>query len=558
MKVRTLSLHAATALALALALALSACRDDGSEGMDGEDGGIDTLGGGDDGDGGAAARCATDQLGPPMVRRITRGEFEATIRNVFPEIDGNWSGVALGPDPVTHHGFSNDAEALAVGPQTASDILDTAQDVAALVTAEDTLPTVLPCATTAPDMGCATEFVEQRGAALFRRPLTEDEIARYVEYYDSVAERSDFVTGLRWTLVALIQSPLTVYRSELGTNDGGRYQLDPYEIASALAYDFSGLPPTDDLIARAVAGELDDPETRIEVARELLSSEAGHAVMERFFREWSGYGQVAAAVRSEPDFEAVRDSMDEETRRFIEAVVYEDGADVRGLLTANYSVMNAELANFYGYGSPSGDFARVERPEQWGVGLLAQGSLLSANANSDSSSPTQRGLLVYERLLCETPPPPPADVPALPADESGAQTTRERYEDVHMSDPACEGCHQFFDPIGFSFEHFDHVGRYRAQENGQDIDATGLLVVDPAADPVAFDGLSELARLAADTPSVTDCVSGLMIGYVFGGAGGEVCVAESARDALQAGEIGMLEYVAQLAGAPHFTEREAP
>ncbi|MEM7151736.1 MAG: DUF1588 domain-containing protein [Myxococcota bacterium] len=556
MKRRTLGLYSTTALTLALTL--PACRDDEGEQMDDGSGGIDTLGGGEDGGGGAAARCATDRMGPPMVRRLTRGELEATLRDVFPEIDGSWSGVSLGPDPVTHQGFSNDAEALAVGLQTAGDILDTAQDVATLVTAADTLATVLPCAATAPDRGCATEFVEQRGAALFRRPLDEEEIARYVEYYDSVAERSDFATGLRWTTVALIQSPLTVYRSELGSNEGGVYRLDPYEIASALAYDFSGLPPTDDLIARAVAGEFDDPEARIEVARELLATEAGHAVLERFFREWSGYGQVAGAVRDDPDFEGVRDAMDEETRRFIEAVVYEDEADVYGLLTANYSVVNADLASYYGYGAPGGDFARVERPAQWGIGLLAQGSVLAANANSGASSPTQRGLLVYEKLLCESPPPPPADVPALPADVDGAQTTRQRYEEVHMADPACQGCHQFFDPIGFSFEHFDQAGRYRTQENGLEIDASGLLVVDPAADPVAFDGLSELATLAAETPAVTDCVSGLMIGYVFGGAGGEVCVAESARDALQAGEIGMLEYVAQLAGAPHFTEREAP
>lgn len=554
MNIRTFSTLGA--LAALVGLGPAACRDRGSE-ADGDGGGTDTDGPIGDG-GNAAARCEEDRLGPPMLRRLTRAELDATIRDVFPEIGDQWSGVALGPDPVSEHGFSNDAEALVVGNQTASELLTTAEDVATLVTADGMLGTVLPCADSSPDLGCATELVEQRGAALFRRPLSEEEIARYVEHYDSIASRSDFATGIRWTVVAMMQSPAAVYRSELGQPDGDGYRLDGYEIASALAYDFSGLPPDDALLARAAAGELDDPQVRIDEARRLLSTMPGILIMRRFFREWTGYGQVAATVRSDdPGFENVRDAMEVETQSFIEQVVFADEGDVRDLLTAPYTMLDPQLAAFYGYGSPDGTYARVDRPENWGIGLLSQGSLLAANAHAEASSPTLRGVLVYERLLCNARLTPPADVPALTPVAEGAQTTRQRYEESHAADPACQSCHRLFDPIGFGFEHFDNVGRYRADEQGLPIDASGTLIVD-ADTEFAFDGITELAQVAADTPEVTDCVSGLMVGYTFGGAGGEVCVAEGARDALQAGEIGLFEYMVQLAGAPHFTQRRAP
>lgn len=549
------------ALVVPLALGSAACRDRGSspEGdTDGSDTDTDTSESGDDGDN-PALRCEEDRLGPPMLRRLTRAELEATIRHVFPEIAGQWSGVALGPDPVSSHGFSNDAETLVVGNQTAAEILETAQDVATLVTTDGTLATVLPCASNSPDLACATQLVEQRGAALFRRPLTDEEVSRYVEHYDSIAARSDFATGLRWTLVAMMQSPQAVYRSELGQREGEGYRLDAYEIASALAYDFAGQPPDDALLARAAAGELDDPQARIEEARRLLSTDAGVQILRRFFREWSGYGQIAATVRGDdPAFEDVRDSMELETQTFIEQVVYADEGGVQELLTAPYTMIDRDLAAFYGYGEPGDVFTRVERPPEWGVGLLSQASLLAANAHAEASSPTLRGLLVYERLLCHERLSPPADVPAITPPAPGSQTTRQRYEEAHAAEGACNACHRFFDPIGFAFEHFDNVGRYRADENGLPIDASGEMFVELQDDPVLFDGLTGLAQAAADTPEVTDCVSGLMISYTFGGAGGEVCLAEGARDALQAEEIGLFEYVVQLAGARHFVERRTP
>jgi hypothetical protein len=144
---------------------------------------------------------------------------------------------------------------------------------------------------------------------------------------------------------------------------------------------------------------------------------------------------------------------------------------------------------------------------------------------------------------------------SAPAD--AAQTTRERFEKLHVSSAFCKSCHGQFDPIGFGFEHFDEVGRYRATENGIAIDATGKVThVDDHGNPVtviSFDGLTDLATQAAALPAVTDCVSGYLTTYAYGGVFD--CPAEEQRGALAEGKYGIVEYLVQIAGAPHFTTR---
>lgn len=499
------------------------------------------------------ASCESSSVGPPLLRRLTGAEYERTVFAAFPQLEGVWEGSNMGPDPVSHHGFDNDADVLAVGNQVAAEIFDTAIDVSALITDPSRLPNLLPCAASSPDAACAETFVSTYGRRFFHRNLTEVELASYLDHYDSIAAESDFATAIRWTLVALMQSPHAVYRSEIGV-DG---DLEPWELATALAYSFSGGPPSDALLDRAAAGEFDDPAARVEEARALLASPGGAQVLDEFFRQWVGYAQVTTKQRNDaPEFDAVRGFMEEETQRFITKVVVEEGGDVTDLLTASYTLLNPELAAFYGFGGSPGGFEEVERPAEWGVGLLSQGSVLATYALADSSSPTQRGLLVYERLLCRETPPPPDNIPMIDPPTPGATTTRARYEEAHAGDPACAGCHVNFDPIGFAFEHFDNVGRYRADESGLAIDASGSASL--GGELVEFSGATELSTSLADEARATDCASGLAAVYFYGGGGGTGCLAEEARGALRAGEVGLAEFVAQLAGTEHFAARREP
>jgi len=491
-----------------------------------------------------AERCETTQLAPPQLRRLTAVELEHTLRDVFPSLASGWSGVRLGADPVSPLGFSNDAHTLVVASQTAQELLATADDVATNATAPGALAALAACAGEAsPGRPCA---------------VTSDEAADYGALFDSVAAKSDFATGVHWALVAMIQSPSAVYRSELGSAGSGTRKLTPEELASELSFTYGGTAPSAELLAAATRGELTTPEARVAKAKELLATPAGRQQLHQFLAEWSGYGRVASKTKTALDnFEVLRGSMLQETQLFLDEAVITRKGGVRELLTADYTFVDSALAGLYGFGSASGSgFAQVARPAGQGLGILAQGSMLAGSAHADGSSPTLRGLVVYERLLCHQRRPPPPNVTAIESPMLGAKTTRQRYEISHRSNPSCVTCHQFFDPIGFGFEHFDETGRYRADEGGLPIDSTGQVLAYPDVTPAfSFDGLNDLSTQLAARPEVADCVSGLAAAYAFAGAGGRTCLAEDARAAFARGDLGVLDYFAQLAAAPSFAER---
>jgi hypothetical protein len=496
-------------------------------------------------------RCQQSKIAPPMLRRLTRTELENSILDVFPQIAPMYTGVKLGPDALSTLKFSNDASVLVVGGETVKEVLKTAKDVAALVTSSTYLPSILPCSTGAADQACATTFVNTFGPRLYRHALSDDEKNELVSYYASVAGRSNFTMGLKWTLTTMLQAPDFLYRSEIGDAAG---KLSPEEIATELSYTFGGTTPSAALMSKASSGALSSPDVLAQEALGLQQTPKGRDTLERFFREWTGYEKVLGTTRmAAPNFDVVQKSMVQETQRFIQEVVFNTGGNVKDLMTAKYTFVDATLAPFYGFGAPGTGLAKVDRPANWGIGLLSQGSILAGTSHPTFTSPVFRGLLVYANLLCSPRPlPPPNGVP--PIDQAmTATTTRERFEKSHAQAP-CKGCHQQFEPFGFGLESFDETGRYRATEKTFPINAAATATLEGAG-TLTFNGLSDLATQLAAMPRVTDCVSGLLTSYAFGGGGGQLCLAEEARTALANGTYGLRDFYAQLAKAPSFTRR---
>jgi hypothetical protein len=506
------------------------------------------------------ATCSTSQPAPPLLRRLTAVEYGATLRAVFPLLDAPTvaSLSSLSEDSTSKLAFKNDAALLLVGQQAAAGLQKTAESTAAYLTDPSRLASWLSCASAA-NAACAATFVGDYGKRLFRRPLTDAEKQQYTDLYTSVSGQAGFALGIKWTLAAMLQSPKMVYRSEIGAVAGGKYQLSQYELATELAYDFSGGPPDDTLMGHADRGELNSADVLVAEAKRLLATQGGRDLLDEMFREWAQYDRMWDAGRAPAaDFVTVWPNMQEEAARFIQQVVITQGGGLTDLLTAPYTMMNGALATYYGYGSPGSGWGMVARPASWGVGLLAQGAFVAGHAYNGSTSPTQRGLAIYERFLCNDRPTPPAGVPTISDPQPGVKTTRQRYEEAHLAANTafCGSCHTQFDPIGFAFEHFDQAGRYRADEGGLPIVTTGHL--PKPSESVTFDGEAQLAMTLATTPQVANCVGGLLESFVYGGAGGQVCLAADARQKLIGGQIGLLEFIAQLAAAPNFGNRTAP
>jgi hypothetical protein len=501
--------------------------------------------------GDATQLCGTSLAGPPVLRRLTRREVENSLRDIFPVLGADWRSL-LSADTVAESGFDNDNNQLLVSRQTARELADTAESVGTAVAAA--VGQVLPCATTAPDASCAGQLLDGVGRRLFRRPLSEAERSSLLGFFDTAQTATgDFAQGIGWLTRALIESPSFVYRRELGTAQGDGTQLDQYEVATELAFTFTGSGPDDALLDRASRAELSSPEVLEAAARELLGTPRGQEVIQSFFDSFVGHSRVTSIAKAEVDqFAALRQEMLNETRSFVEEVIINRGGGYKELFTANITTPTEALSTFYvDFPVPASPHAVVERPAGRGIGLLAQGAVLATLSQPNGSSPTKRGLWIYKHLLCNNVPNVPPDIPELGPPQPGERTTRQRYEEDHAQGE-CQGCHSMWDPIGFGFEHFDEAGRYREQEGNLPID-TSSRVQQRGQTLFEFDGQEDLMTQLVEQPIVSQCMSGFITTFAFGE---EVsCAGESRRAEFMDGSIGFVDYLASLAAEPHFTQR---
>jgi hypothetical protein len=462
----------------------------------------------------AVKSCQPGDPGPRLVRRLSRTEYDNTLRDLFGVTQSYAPGLV--PDVVVK-GFDNNAQALVVSPLLAQQLQRAAEAVAAQVAARPAY------ACSGDGAACAQAFLTGAAARIFRRPLTSDEVTRWLAVYQTGSSTAPSGTpahqsGMELLLAGMLQSPGFLYRSELGADDGtGRYALSSYEIASELSYFLWAAPPDDALWQAAASGGLRDPAAIAAQARRLLASPRARASLDRFTVQWLGIDQLATVPKDPVTYpqltDALRADMGEEVDRTFAAVA-QGGGTIRDLLIGSSTWVNADLAGFYGLPAPASPDAGGFGLVQGRGGLLATGAVLTVRSRANSSSPVLRGRMVRERLLCQDLPPPPPGVVAQPPPVDPSQTTRQRFE-AHRSDPSCASCHHLMDPIGFAFEHYDGIGRFRTTEGGQAIDDTGQ-VLDSASTDGSFTGIDGLAALLAGSDEVQSCFALQWVRWAYG------------------------------------------
>ncbi len=453
------------------------------------------------------ASCEQDAPGGPQLRRLSHAEYESSVEDLL-GIDSH-AASRFAADTVVH-GFDNNAGALQVTPLLADQLAAEAERLATLAVAD--LGALLPCV---PEQGdaCAEQFLRELGRRAFRRPMTDDELARYLELHRLGAAEGGFADGMQLALSTLLQSPNFLYRTEIGDGSAGggaRIALTDYEIATQIAYALTGSAPDEALLEAAAAGELVEAEARRAQAERLLQTARGREQLVRFVAKWLELERLASVPKDAelfPDFDqGIREAMEREVAAFVDDVVF--GAEASGelgeLLTAGHTFVDATLAEFYGLPAVAEDATeRVDAPDPQRAGLLTLGAVMATHARPDGSSPVHRGKLIRERVLCQPLPLPPPGVVVEPPPVDPTLSVRERY-DAHSQKEPCKSCHRLIDPIGLSLEHFDGVGRYREREGDHAIDASGEIVQSGATD-ARFDGAVELAQALAASPEVRDC-----------------------------------------------------
>jgi len=517
---------------------------------------------GDDGDDSAddvpEPVSEADEVAEMPLPRLTRHELRHTLTDLLGapfETD-----LALPSDARGIHGF---IEGDAVSTVDARNLMNLAEAFAAEVKTGS--PLLEPCdPSTTGEVECAERFVERFGRRAYRRHLEPEEVTALVSLYEdarAVAEL-DHDEGIAAVTEAMVQSPHFLYRRELGPRAAqeveGVVVLDPDEVASRLSYLLWSSLPDDALFAAADARALASSEQLEAQARRMLDDPRADRMVDDFHLQWLDIEEISTAVKDVDAFPAATEelmgSMEEETRRFARWVMLGDGdGTLEQLLTAPTSLVDARLAALYGVDAPAQPFTPTALDPSERAGILTQPAFLARHAGTALSNPARRGKTLSERLLCRALPPPPDDIPALVPPEEGA-TTRQQFEQ-HALDPACRGCHQLIDPLGFSLEHYDAIGGYRQQEQGTPIDASGSLDLD--GDTLSFSSMVELAPRLAGSAHVRECVATQWFRYAMGRA--ELDADQTSRtmiyETFEDSGFDLRELIVAIVTSPSFRER---
>ena len=352
-------------------------------------------------------------------------------------------------------------------------------------------------ASPADETGCAEVILKTLMERAYRRPVTAEEVSGPMAFYREGRGVGKFEDGISTALSAILVSPRFLFRVEedpAGMAPGTVYRVDDLTLASRLSFFLWSSIPDDELRSLAVAGKLSDATVLEQQVRRMLADARASALVTNFANQWlqlRNLDSVTPDLRQFPDFDDnLRQAFREETELFFESVFREDRSVV-DLLQANYTFLNERLAKHYGIPHVEGSrFRRVALTEQdRRGGLLRQGSILTVTSYANRTSPVIRGNWILDNILGTPTPPPPPDIPALDdAVVDAALPMRARLA-VHREKKSCAVCHNLMDPVGFSLENYDAVGRWRINEGDGPVDASGGL-----PDGQLFQGVSGLER----------------------------------------------------------------
>jgi len=316
----------------------------------------------------------------------------------------------------------------------------------------------------------------------FRRPATDDEVSRLMKLFDlSQKTKQPFNEGIQLGLTAVLVSPNFLFKVETTPkNMVASRALNDYELATRLSYFLWSSMPDDRLMSLANQGKLRNPDTLAQEAKRMLVDPKARALADNFAEQWLNLRKLEIFHPEPEQFptynEILRDSMKDETKTYFKYILTQNRS-VLEFLNSNYSFINQPLAAHYGISGVTGsELRKVTFTGNQRGGILSQASVLAITSNPTRTSPVKRGKWVLENILGTPPPPPPPGVGDLGDDKQvlTAKNLRERLEQ-HRKKPDCFSCHSRMDPLGFSLENYDAVGRWRKTENGQPIDNSGVL-----------------------------------------------------------------------------------
>ena len=330
---------------------------------------------------------------------------------------------------------------------------------------------------------CAEKILASVVRRAYRRPIDSTDLKKPMEFYREAKLQNGFEGGIEAALNVILINPEFLFRIERdppGVPPGTVYRLTDVALASRLSFFLWSSLPDDELLGLAERGELHRPKVLKQQVLRMLADRRAGTFASNFAAQWLQFRNLESFtpdLRLFPDFDDnLRQAFRRETELHFETVLREN-LSVLALLRSNYTFLNERLAKHYDipgiYGS---QFRRVALTKgSVRGGLLRQGSVLTVTSYATRTSPVLRGNWILGNLLGAPPPPPPANVPAIKENTISDSLPMRLRLSEHRANTACASCHNLMDPIGFTLENFDAIGRWRVVEDGQAIDVTGGL-----------------------------------------------------------------------------------
>lgn len=398
----------------------------------------------------------------------------------------------------------------------------------------------------------ANVFVKEFGLRAFRRPLTDAEVTRYLGVYETGSElsgeQSAFTKGASLVIEAMLQSPNFLYRTEIGATGTA---LSGYELASKLSLYVLRTTPSDALLAKAGSGELDSAAGVVGEARAMLETEEAAETFRAFHTELYELNRFKGITKSDAAFtEAVGSELVAASEAFFDRI-YRRDLGLHEILTTRSGFVGPATAGLYGISPAPAELTEVSLPEER-AGFFTQLPYLMYFARDKQSYGILRGVHLNTEVLCAKLPELSIPAPPLPAVEY--TTSREYMEKGTVCGGACHS--EYINPLGFSMENFDGLGRTRKLDNGAPVDTTGAYPFVGGLTP--FDDAVDLMKMIAKNEMAHECYSRYIASYGLGRTLGETdarLISNLAEKSL-ADKASTKELVLALVSSPEFNKRE--
>jgi hypothetical protein len=440
------------------------------------------------------------------VFRLTSLQYSNSVHDLL----GIPVSVALDPDDSSDGGY------WVGGPASETSVRayhNAAISVAASAVTAANLPKVVTCSAT-PTAACASTFIDTLGPKAFRRPLEATQKTALVNVFTTINGKYGFAAGVQAVIEAVLQSPSFLYHLELEeqAKPAGKTPVTGYSMADRLSYLLWSTTPDDALLTKAGAGMLTTPAQIQAEATRMIADPKAKAGVRYFYEQWMHLPDLPlsktapfATIYTPALAASIKTSFDMQ----MDDAFWADKGTVTTLLTSRDAYVDATLAPIMGVQGVTGAaMQKVTVPTTQRAGILTHPALMSIFATENESHPIKRGVFVWDKVLCKKLPDPPANVPPFVPPGPGV-SVRTAFETLTADKTACQPCHVRINPVGFLFEAYDTVGRYRTiDDNNQPVNTQVTIVGtgNTTLDTATANAPEFLDRLGANDSAVASCM----------------------------------------------------